>query len=59
MRVGNPDGHMSSYWLSDSRYWTDRNVAALLVGGMLLFWLIVALNHPDPVNGGDRSLQLR
>lgn len=42
MRVGNPDGHMSSYRLARQPYWTDRNVAALFVGGMILFWLVAA-----------------
>jgi hypothetical protein len=59
MRVGNPDGHMSSYRLARQPYWTDRNVAALLVGGMLLFWLIAALHRPDPVNRPRRSFSLR
>ena len=50
MRVGNPDGHMSSYRLARQPYWTDRNVAAHFVGGMVLFWLVAAWRRPDSGN---------
>ena len=59
MRVGNPDGHMSSYRKAAQPYWTDRNVTALFVAGMLLFWLIAALHRASPTNGRDGGLQLR
>jgi hypothetical protein len=59
MRVGNPDGHMSSYRLARQPYWTDRNVMALLIGGMFLFWLVAAWSrraypyaHEEPQDAG-------
>jgi len=50
-RVGNPDGHMSSYRLARQPYWTDRNVVLLLAGGMILFWLVAAWSHRSRARG--------
>jgi hypothetical protein len=57
MRVGNPDGHMSSYRATTPI--GEREIAALFVGGMLLFWLVAALHRPDSAKGRDRGVQLR
>jgi hypothetical protein len=57
MRVGNPDGHMSSYRAATPI--GERDIAALFVGGILLFWLVAVLHRPDPVDGRDRGFQLR
>ena len=56
MRVGNPDGHMSSYRLARQPYWTDRNVTLLFVGGMFLFWLVAAWSRRSrgPVERDDQ-----
>jgi hypothetical protein len=50
MRVGNPDGHMSSYRAARQPYWTSGSVSALFVGGMLLFWFLAAFYRPGSRN---------
>ena len=57
MRVGNPDGHMSSYRAATPT--GERTVDALFVGGMLLFWLVATFHRAAPLTGRDRSLQWR
>jgi hypothetical protein len=43
MRVGNPNGHMSTFRAAAHNYWTHQYVGALFVGGMLLFWVVAAV----------------
>lgn len=45
MRVGNPEGHMGTRAAAEN-YWTPQYVAAVLVGGMVLFQLVAIFHRP-------------